>query len=105
MGQVARPGLFPVPDSGDITVLDALNLARGSNGGNLAKADVIRTVNGKPKEIPVNIDKMLKKGDMTGNIMLHADDLLFIPTNNAHPFVWSNLLLPITALSLLGLRF
>jgi len=105
MGSVVKPGYYPFPDTGEITALDALNLAGGSVNGNLAKAGIVRTKDGKPTEIPVNFDKMLNKGDTTSNITLQANDLLFIPPSKVHNFAWSNLLLPLTALSLLGLHF
>lgn len=104
MGQVAKPGTIPFPEAGMITVIDAINLAGGSSGGNTAKAGIIRVVNSKPTVIPVNIDEILKKGDLKKNIALQPNDVLYIPPAKARSFSWPDILAPITALSILGLH-
>jgi polysaccharide export outer membrane protein len=102
MGQVAKPGFYPMPETGVVTVLDALNLVGGSAGGSLSKAGVIRTVNAKPTVIKINIDYMLKKGDLSQNIPLQANDVLYIPANSSKSFNWTNVLSPISILAILG---
>jgi polysaccharide export outer membrane protein len=102
MGQVGRSGYFPFPESGNITVIDALNLAGGATNGNTAQAGILRKVNGKPTVIPVNIDQMLRKGDLSKNITLQPDDVLFIPAKSERKFNWTDILAPITALGYLG---
>jgi hypothetical protein len=103
MGSVSRPGNFPVPDTGSVTVLEALNEAGGSAGGNLSKAGVVRIVNGTATHIDVNIDKMLKKsGNLADNIKLEPNDILYIPASSNHAFNWQSVLGPFSALALLG---
>lgn len=102
MGHVARPGFYPIPETGEVTVIDALNLAGGSSGGNTAKAGILRTVNGKPTVIPVDIDKMLKTADMKQNVALQPNDVLLIPASSAHKFNLGDLMVPATLLSLLA---
>ncbi len=105
MGLVGKPGQYPYPEAGILTVMDAMNLAGGSNGGNTAKAGIIRTVAGKATVIPVNIDEILKKGDLKKNVALQPNDVLYVPAVTARRFSWPDVLAPITALGIMGLRF
>jgi len=104
-GAVVKPGQYPIPESGEIKAFDAFNLAGGSTTGNISKAGVLRSVDGKTKVIPVNIDRMLNKGDMTDNIVLKADDILYIPPITSHRFDWQKVLVPLAALGVFGLHF
>jgi len=63
-----------------MTVIDAVLAVGGLApfaSGNRAK--VIRTENGKPREIPVKINNIVNKGDMRTNIPLKPGDVLVIP--------------------------
>jgi len=78
IGQVARPQSIAYRDG--LTVLDAV-LAVGGLGpfaaGNRAK--VIRTENGKPREIKVKIASLVNDGDLKQNIQLQPGDVIVIP--------------------------
>jgi len=105
MGQVGKPGYYPIPEKGEITVLQALNLAGGQTTGDISKAGIVRMVDGKATVTTVNIDDMLKKGATKGNIAMKADDILYIPSKGVkHGFVWTDVLTPLSALSVLGFR-
>ncbi len=106
MGQVGKPGFYPLPERGEVTILEALNFAGGQGGGgDLARAGIIRPTDGKATVLPVNIAQILKKGNLAENVALHSGDILYIPEKNAkHGFGWQDVLTPLTALSFLGFR-
>ena len=63
-----------------MTVLDAVLAVGGLApfaAGNRAK--VIRTENGKQREIKVKLDDVVNKGDMKQNIALKPGDVLVVP--------------------------
>ena len=78
MGQVLRPQALAYRDG--MTVLDAV-LATGGlaqfAAGNRAK--ILRSVGGKPTEIPVKLGKLLEGGDLSQNLSLKPGDVLLIP--------------------------
>jgi polysaccharide biosynthesis/export protein len=78
IGQVVRPQSVAYREG--LTVLDAV-LAVGGLGpfaaGNRAK--VVRTENGKAREIKVKLQKLLNGGDMKQNILLKPGDVIVVP--------------------------
>jgi polysaccharide export outer membrane protein len=78
IGQVARPQSIAYRDG--LTVLDAV-LAVGGLGpfaaGNRAK--VVRTENGKAREIKVKLSSLVNDGDMRQNIPLQPGDVVVVP--------------------------
>ncbi|HMH50442.1 MAG TPA: SLBB domain-containing protein [Candidatus Acidoferrum sp.] len=74
LGKVAKPGVYTLKQ--DIPILHALFLAGGvAEGGDLAAAFVIR---GKEK-IPVDLWKLIQKGDTSQNVMIKHEDTVVIP--------------------------
>ena len=74
-GKVAKPGVYTLKQ--DVPILHALFLAGGvAEGGDLAAAFVIR---GKQK-IPVDLWKLLQKGDVSQNVMIKHEDSVVIPS-------------------------
>lgn len=78
IGQVVRPQSIPYRDG--LTVLDAV-LAVGGLGpfaaGNRGK--IVRTENGKTREIRVKISSLINDGDMRENHALQPGDVVVIP--------------------------
>jgi len=78
IGQVLHPQALPYREG--LTVLDAV-LASGGLGqfaaGNRGK--VMRTENGKQREIKVKIADLVNDGDMRQNIALQPGDVLVVP--------------------------
>jgi polysaccharide export outer membrane protein len=61
-GQVKTPGAYPIDK--DTTVLQALSLAGGvTDRGSTGKVKIVRTVEGKKKEIKVKLTDMAEPGD------------------------------------------
>ncbi len=103
MGQVRNPGFYPISETEETTVLKALGQAGGQlSEGDLRRAGVIRTVDGKAVATPVNIEAMLKGGRLAGNCVLQPNDVLYIP-QRGRSFNWATLLSPIQMLYYLGL--
>lgn len=78
IGQVNKPQALPYREG--MTVIDVVLAVGGLApfaSGNRAK--LIRTENGKPREIPVKINNIVNKGDMRTNIPLKPGDVLVIP--------------------------
>jgi polysaccharide export outer membrane protein len=78
IGQVKTPQSLPYRDG--MTVLDAV-LAVGGLGPFAAgnRAHLVRTENGKQKEIKVKLDALLNDGDTKQDLPLRPGDILVIP--------------------------
>ena len=106
MGQFNRPGPYIIPEQGQVTVLQAYNVAgQAGPGGDPSRAIIIRRVNGKTVSIPVNIDQMIKKGDLSKDVAVLPDDIIAIPNRSEkHAFGINDIFAPISLLSVLGFR-
>jgi polysaccharide export outer membrane protein len=64
----------------DLTLLDVMIVVGGLTefaAGN--RATIVRTVNGKQKQIPVRLESLLKDGDITANVSMLPGDIVIIP--------------------------
>jgi len=78
VGQVTRPSAVPYREG--MTVLDAILEVGGLTpfaAGNRAK--VVRTEDGKQREIKVKVDDLVNKGDLSENEALRPGDVLLVP--------------------------
>lgn len=79
-GEVAHPGKFDLRE--DITVTEALAIAGGATE-NAKSSQVLlfrRLPGGTMVEVrKLNLKKMLKKGDLTEDVLLQPGDLIFVP--------------------------
>ena len=74
LGKVAKPGVYTL--KGDVPILHALFLGGGvTETGDMQAAFVIR---GKDK-IPVDLWKLIQKGDLSQNVMIKHEDTIVIP--------------------------
>ena len=74
LGKVTKPGVYNLKE--DVPILHALFLAGGvAEGGDHASAFIIR---GKEK-IPVDLWKLIQKGDVSQNVMVKHEDTIVIP--------------------------
>ena len=83
IGAVHRPGGFVISDHGELSVLEALSMAEGLERTAAAKrAKILRSSVGLQRsEVPVDVGKILSGG--AADLTLRANDILFIPNNNA----------------------
>ncbi len=81
VGDLQKPGAFPLRTGESITVLRAVALAQGLGNDPDEKAvTIFRPLpDGKRVEIPVRLDQMLHHG--AADVGLHADDVLYVPQN------------------------
>jgi len=80
----------PKAYTGRDTLLDVL---AGAAGSPLAWRSRIKIIRASPDEdqrktITVNLDKMIREGDLTMNVLLEPNDIVYIP---AHPIAWLGL--------------
>jgi polysaccharide biosynthesis/export protein len=78
IGQVTNPQAIAYREG--MTVLDAVLAVGGLAefaAGNRAK--IVRTEDGKTKEIKVKLDALVNKGDMKQNVALRPGDVLVVP--------------------------
>lgn len=78
IGQVLRPQSIAYRDG--LTVLDAVLAVGGLSpfaAGNRAK--VVRTENGKQREIKVKLSALVNNGDMRQNVALQPGDVIVVP--------------------------
>lgn len=80
LGQVNSPGNFTFDERRPMTVIDAIALAKGAlpRAAN-THVSVIRMVNGVPTRIPVDLRAILKSLDLSTNIALKPDDIVYVP--------------------------
>jgi polysaccharide biosynthesis/export protein len=79
-GNVRKPGVFPVQDSGHTSVMTTIAQAEGLSPYSSKVAYIYRPDNqGVKHEIPVDLDKILHR--KAADITLQARDILYIPDN------------------------
>ena len=79
MGNVKKPGAFPVQDGFDTTVMQMLALAEGLAPFANSQAFIYRREAGSKNEIAVPLNKIMKR--QAPDVTLTANDILYIPDN------------------------
>lgn len=78
LGQVATPGVYRI--SGRYTIMEAIALAGGyNNDAVLSNVVVIRGGPSNPKPMSLNLARVLKKGDLSQDIPLETEDIIYVP--------------------------
>ena len=78
IGQVQKPA--PVPFREGMTVLDAVLAVGGlTNFAAGNRARLVRVQDGKELELPIRLDSLMNKGDMSQNLKLKPGDVLVVP--------------------------
>lgn len=81
VGQVKKPGAFPIQDSSETTVLQMLALAEGLQGVSNDLAYIYRReASGSKNEIPVNLKSIMAR--KSPDVPLVANDIFYIPENH-----------------------
>jgi polysaccharide export outer membrane protein len=82
VGDVMRPGGFPMDHDGHLSILQAIALAQGTNY-TAAKGSVrlLRTTASGRQEIPINLKKILTSKEP--DIAMQDNDILFVPSSTA----------------------
>ncbi|HVW83465.1 MAG TPA: polysaccharide biosynthesis/export family protein [Bryobacteraceae bacterium] len=82
LGEVGKPGVFPLYGRPDISVLQAVSMAGGfTRGASPGNARILRVVPGSKerREVAVNLKKVLD--GKSGDVSLTPDDVLFVPNS------------------------
>lgn len=78
LGEVGGPGIYKI--TGRYTILEAIAAAGGfSDDAVLQNVIVIRGGPNNPKPISLNLSKTIKKGDLTQDIPLETEDIVYVP--------------------------
>ena len=82
VGNVKRPGAFPLQDDDETTVLKALALSEGLTPYSTKVAYIVRRDDrtGHKNEIPIELNKIMKRE--SPDVVLVANDILYIPDNS-----------------------
>jgi polysaccharide export outer membrane protein len=81
VGNVKKPGAFPMQDGSDTTVLEMLALAEGLAPYASKEAFIYRREgNGNKNEIPIPLSKIMNRKSQ--DVTLRANDILYIPDNS-----------------------
>jgi polysaccharide export outer membrane protein len=80
LGNIRKPGAFPVRDPGDSTVLRMVALSEGLMPFSEKTAYIIRRLEGeKPQEIPIELAKIMER--KSPDVPLEIGDILYVPDN------------------------
>jgi polysaccharide export outer membrane protein len=82
VGNVKRPGAFPLQDDDETTVLKALALSEGLAPYATKTAYIIRRDDrtGHKNELPIELDKIMRR--QSPDVTLLANDILYVPDNS-----------------------
>jgi polysaccharide export outer membrane protein len=82
LGNIRKPGAFPVRSSEDSTVLKMVALSEGLMPFSQKTAYVVRRREGeKPLEIPIELAKIMER--KSPDVALEMGDILYVPDNKA----------------------
>jgi polysaccharide export outer membrane protein len=81
VGNVKRPGAFPVGDGSGTSVLKALALAEGLAPFSAKQAFIYRPADGAKQEISVSLRKILER--KAPDVVLAAGDIFYVPDNRS----------------------
>ncbi len=76
LGQVTRPGRYPVDGRRSLT--DVLALAGGMTADASDTVTLVRTRNGKTTKEILDIHQMVQNGDMKKNLQLSTNDVIYV---------------------------
>ena len=80
LGNIHKPGAFPVRDPADNTVLKMVALSEGLMPFSMKIAYIVRRQEGeKPREIPIELSKIMER--KSPDVPLEVGDILYVPDN------------------------
>ena len=80
MGEVAKPGSYPVPTESRLTVLEAISSAGGFTP--IAAQDrtkVLRNVNGTSVTYTIEVKSITQQGQKEKDLVLEPNDVIYVP--------------------------
>lgn len=80
MGEVAKPGSYPIPTEAPLTVIEAISLAGGfTQYAAKDRTRVIRNENGKSTSQVVEVESIMRRGEKGKDIRLLPNDVVYVP--------------------------
>jgi polysaccharide export outer membrane protein len=80
MGEVQKPGSYPIPTESRITVLEAISTAGGFTPvAAQDRARVLRYVNGASVTYNINIKEITQQGQKEKDMVLEPNDIVYVP--------------------------
>jgi len=78
IGEVGQPGNYPIENQ--LSLIKAIGIARGfTPDADLDRVRVIRKSAGG-EVVSIDFARLISKGDYTGDLLLFADDMVYVPT-------------------------
>ena len=77
LGQVAKPGRYPLEDP-SMTLMDAIALAGGIVQTGDDNVILVTSREGKNRRVDVNVQGMLRTGDLSPNLQLENGDTIYV---------------------------
>ncbi|MCW3100920.1 MAG: polysaccharide export protein [Chthonomonadaceae bacterium] len=107
LGAVGRSGALTYPENQKVSALDAISMAGGqAQDANLKDASIIHPFKGgKPDITKINLEDVIKKGDISKDVTLQPGDILFVPQRGRshNPFSFASVLTALSFASIFGL--
>jgi len=82
LGEVKHPSVYEL--KGARSLLDVIAMAGGVTGDADHTITVVRTDNGTRHGMIINLDKLITGKDTTGNIMVQANDVIYVPLSGSY---------------------
>lgn len=80
MGEVQKPGSYPIPTESRMTVLQAISTAGGFTPvAAKDRARVLRFVNGESMNYTVDVQDITREGQKDKDMLLQPNDVVFVP--------------------------
>ncbi len=80
LGEVQKPGPYPLPVGEKMTVLQAITAAGGfTKGAAPARTHLLRSISGKNVDYKVNLKAAISRGDPSGDMPVEPDDVVYVP--------------------------
>lgn len=80
MGEVQRPGTYPIPTESRITVLEAISTAGGFTPvAAQDRARVVRYANGESRTYTIDVRSITRDGNKEKDMILEPNDVVFVP--------------------------
>jgi len=96
---VAKPGVYPIPERGRLTLADALALAGGPSQST-REIVLVRKVNGQPQEKKFPIREV--RAGAAGQQVLQPGDAIYVPSTVAKPNLLQRILPALGLLNFIG---
>jgi len=78
VGEVKKPGVFPLNEG--VSLLKAIALAGGfTKFADLRKVKILREKDGEYEIIQIDVNKIIKKGQIQHNITIYPEDIIIVP--------------------------